>query len=585
MIKNTKTQFGRSIVEMLGVLVIIGILSLTAVWMIPTLMTHWKANEIVAQVVRPQIILTLSEKNLDQKPAGEMSFDVDTTPYQQYATFALEKTAEGFIKLSMDQLDAKLCQKIVEQLLPSQPDIHVSVNETNRLRTELCVLDKNRIDIYFPQDMTLPTPDTPTCDKTPCGENFVCDSATNTCVCNQLLDTFGQCHSCATTNNVASTQSACDQCASRVYHDGVCYAPCDANSIRGDNYACYSCTQSAGITNVDQSRCLQCIGNRFWNVSANTCWSCQDMAEYPSDTGLGCLECGNRFFGTDKINTQRKLCVNCDSDVIRLASIDSCANCGQKRIYVAETGECLKRKCSNTEFLGKDNQCHSCQEVGFIAAYENECFRCDNRYSPGSSCGRCEDMKTISNANKANCDRCPNATFFNGQCYPCKIEDAWTSTKEQCAACPNRVFSTNDKLSFCHLPCSANMIYSLNTQKCVSCDQMDGISAGGKDACLSICGGKRFWNVSANTCWSCNDPVERRSDEDNGCHTCANRFLRSAEKNGRADYCAPCNLNNDVFAPEDFCNRCPTRFYRKSDGKCLKPCASGTTRQADGSCV
>lgn len=581
-IKSDVLISGRSILEMLAVLAVVGVLSLTALWGYPALITSHRANNIIANVVEPQIILTLAQKDLAHKSAGALHFDVDTRPYEAYASFALEKTAAGTLKLSILRVESKLCKKIVEQLLPEEPNIQISVNETDRSRLELCALDENIIDIYFPEDMAPPAPDTP-CGGTPCRENFVCDAANNTCVCNQMLDSAGNCQPCSTPTNVETSQSDCAKCAGREYLNGLCSLPCAGGEVKGDDSKCYTCAGSSPITNIDLTRCLSCLGERFWNISASTCWSCDETGEYPSDEGLGCTNCPNRFLGST--NAQDKLCINCNSEKTFSASKDSCARCGDKRFYIASSGLCIKHPdCGENQFLDMNGKCHSCDEAGYVAAGEDECFKCATRYSTGDTCGRCADMQPASNADEENCNRCPDTAFIGGKCYPCQSDKAWTSSKENCARCPNRVFSTNDQYYLCHLPCEAGTVYSLTAQKCLSCSQTDGITAGGKEACLT-CAGQRFWNVGTKTCWSCDDPSERRSDEENGCHTCPNRFLRSGSKGAKADYCAPCNLNADVYSPEANCKRCPTRFYRASDGYCLKPCANGKIRQPDGTCL
>lgn len=575
---STKGISGRSILEMLGVLAIIGILSLTALWGYPVLITRHRANEIIANVVQPQIILTLAQKGLEQKPAGILHFDVDTRPYEQYAAFALEKTSKGTLKLSVMRIESNLCKKIVEQLLPEEPNIEISVNETNRNKIELCALDQNTVSIYFPQEMTLPNPDTP-CGNNPCGENFVCDAATNKCVCNQLLDKNGSCLPCSTSSNIETSKNDCAKCKNRTYQEDLCLLSCDNGQIRGDDLKCYNCSTAAGLTNVDLERCLTCIGQRFWNAGTNTCWSCDDKTPRYSDEGLGCTNCPNRFL------TSNNLCVWCDAEQSYGTTAEQCAACGNKRFYISSSGLCIKRPdCNANQFLDNNGNCRSCDETGYIAAAQQECFKCSNRYSTGDTCGRCEDMKPASNADEQNCMRCPNTAIMGGKCYPCMTDTVWTSSKENCAKCSNRVFDTNDVYFKCHLPCESGTIFSLTADKCLTCRQLDGITAGGKDACLT-CAGQRFWNVGTKTCWSCSDPTERRSDEENGCHTCPNRFLRSGSKGAKADYCAPCDLNTDVYAPQANCNRCPTRFYRASDGLCLKPCAAGKVRQPDGTCA
>lgn len=580
-ITSVESISGRSILEMLGVLAIIGVLTLTALWGYPYMITKHRANQIITNVIHPQIILTLAQKNIGVKEPGILSFDVDTKPYENYVSFALEKTQKGNIKISLQKVAPKLCKELVENLLPEGPSIQVFVNETNRGIAELCALDENIIDIYFPDDMTLPNPDTP-CGNNPCGENFVCDAATNTCVCNQLLDSSGQCLSCTTSANIQSTQSACSKCSQREYVNGVCSLPCKNGEIRGDDATCHTCSGTAPIKNIDQQRCLSCIGKRFWNVSAKTCWSCDEPNEYPSDKNLGCSNCPSRFFGST--NNQDNLCINCNTSKTFSSTKEECNRCGNKRFYIVSTGLCIKYPdCGPNQFLDNMGKCHSCDETGYIATGSEECFKCANRYSTGDTCGRCDDMQPGSNADQENCGRCPDTAYTNEKCYPCQSEKEWDSSKEECAKCPNRVYSESKGARSCHLPCEPGMLYSATAKKCISCSQTDGITTVGKEDCLT-CSGQRFWNVGTSTCWSCDDTTERRSDEENGCHGCSNRFLRSGTKGAKADYCAPCNLNSDVYAPEANCNRCPSRFYRASDGLCLKPCASGKIRQPDGTC-
>ena len=121
MIKNNAKQHGRSMLEMLAVLAIIGVLSITALVGFTYAMNKHRANTIYNDV--HLLALHVMDTGKGRVPAdfyseSGLSYDIDTTTY-----------ADGFV-VKVAAVSEKVCDRIMEVNDPSIEKIYVGSEET-----------------------------------------------------------------------------------------------------------------------------------------------------------------------------------------------------------------------------------------------------------------------------------------------------------------------------------------------------------------------------------------------------------------------------------------------------------------------
>ena len=121
MIKNNAKQHGRSMLEMLAVLAIIGVLSITALVGFTYAMNKHRANTIYNDV--HLLALHVMDTGKGRVPAdfyseSGLSYDIDTTTY-----------ADGFV-VKVAAVSEKVCDRIIEVNDPSIEKIYVGSEET-----------------------------------------------------------------------------------------------------------------------------------------------------------------------------------------------------------------------------------------------------------------------------------------------------------------------------------------------------------------------------------------------------------------------------------------------------------------------
>ena len=219
------SQSGRSMVEMLGVLAIIGVLSVGGIMGYSYGINKWRANETIKDInLRAIDLLTQLSQGKTPNLSTEWG-DTGTVGYpitlnSDYAPF------EYFIKV--ENVPFEVCEMIA-QTMPQEVDIWIN-NATDDAENTCNKSEKNSMDFFY--EGFNPTGETPTDD--------ICSSDANCTECQYCK--AGYCINSA--DNTACANGHCER--------GVCFtnqqvpvtSSCSTNTDCGDE-GCATCTDGA----------------------------------------------------------------------------------------------------------------------------------------------------------------------------------------------------------------------------------------------------------------------------------------------------------------------------------------------------
>ncbi len=154
--KEIQTSRGYTMVEMIGVLAIIGVLSIGAVFGISYAFDKYKANEILNDLIwRATELKNLEKKNLDEWQSEKTIYPIDLTNEMALRTTGLPK---------------RVCQMVFNELIQKAP---VSVNDIKyEVPTYgICSDEENAVVFHF---MDFSTPCIPTCAEEEFCVNGIC---------------------------------------------------------------------------------------------------------------------------------------------------------------------------------------------------------------------------------------------------------------------------------------------------------------------------------------------------------------------------------------------------------------------------
>lgn len=117
--QQKQSQSGRSMVEMLGVLAIIGVLSVGAIAGYRYAMNQYKANETINDVlIWAATVRGIHDYQNQAKNAGEYEFSslgtTTKTGYPIYADIQSEDNAIGLFQIVVENVPNEVCQRIIE---------------------------------------------------------------------------------------------------------------------------------------------------------------------------------------------------------------------------------------------------------------------------------------------------------------------------------------------------------------------------------------------------------------------------------------------------------------------------------------
>lgn len=486
------SETGRSMVEMLGVLAIMGILTIGGIMGFNYAMDKQKANQIADGIVMramslsPQLLLgyAIQDTSLD----GSFPAQIGEYPVKLYGD-------EVGFDLVVSNIDHNVCQHVLETGIRLPSDIYLGENtlvwSAGQKKTVdfECADTGNEIDFVFNGTLN---PEEKTCPKD-----------------KPLMRTLGKgaCLACpAAGKMVAFIKSGCERCENTFW----------TGTINSTTHA---------VSNLN--RCVTCADERAFPSTAAACARCDSSPTPRMMNGQWCVrkECPEDTFRYGMTIPSFALasyqnCIACNATNSYEATAEECAKCygERKTVTVSNRTECALTTCPPTYFRGEYENCLKCSDTTFEGLNSQismeECAKCKDTNNPrnlqGTRCRECTHFRVISST-KENCDLCPGTVYRNGicmntecpylgdfgrdMCRTCNETNSIKTTAEECARCSNREMVTYGNTSYCALKSCNGWFHADGT--CLACNTVSDVTGSSYS---SVWGS---WTISAKSAEDC----------------------------------------------------------------------------------
>ena len=409
-------ESGRSMVEMLGVLAVIGVLSIGGIAGYTYAMNRLKANDIIDGVNKRAV--ALSTYTLLGTGVSATTLDAEFANKIGDFPVALAAADPGFT-LTVSEITRPVCNHVLNNGVQMARTITLGTTKVweNGVKADYtCAEDGNTIVFTF-APAAGEGGNTPTCGYCQHVEN-------GTCVADKTCDNH-----CPGDKPMKSSSGTCYSCSTAYEIDGVDATECAKCPNRFMTpFGCLLCSAIRGV-DADAAECAKCP-NRFLSTHGY-CYLCSENQRLDADA-TECAKCPNRFMTTE----------------------GECVLCSEIRGYKADAAECAK--CPN-RFREIDDTCYDCgsDPSDGIIADSSECAKCPNRFLGTTGfCRLCSENWGYGDADAAECAKCPNREMYNemctpicsdgefknkrGMCFDCSDSVGVYAESSECAKCPNR---------------------------------------------------------------------------------------------------------------------------------------------------
>ena len=274
-------QVGRTMLEIISVMAIIGILSVTGIYMYQTAMVSLRANDVIEEgskkfasrsekTNRTTVVVTSRAQKRTAYGYGLSDAEVDSSCANRIMV------SVGAVNSGDRSIDTDVCMKLLSSVGENMPIKGIYLkNECTQLNSELCTQSEKismlRFEFAQESELSIPTPPptNPTPTPTPvvfCQEGTynpncqICDEATR-----RITDIANSCQKCdPVTGDITEKADACHTCldgtVTPIYNS--CQT-CNAEGVISDDYdpACQTCDPESGErTNIDPlpPGCISC---------------------------------------------------------------------------------------------------------------------------------------------------------------------------------------------------------------------------------------------------------------------------------------------------------------------------------------
>ena len=462
--KNNES--GRSMVEMLGVLAIMGILSIGGIAGYTYAMNKLRANNTIKYVNMlaiagsQQAALGRDELTLGEFPAKTADgYDADI--------YRLTDEPRYF-DIDIAGVPRAVCTNILALATHWRGLDSVWVNDNQTT----CEQYENLMSFIFSE--TLGSDEN---GGSRCTQDSEC-SGCQTCVRGFCTDTDAACSG----NTPYCVNGTCQGCHAGEFQDtkGKCHA------CGGDNV----------IEGVDQSECTKCQGQRFYYSYYQRCVPCNSPQTWLwGADSTSCQACKERYMDNSGS------CHLCLGEIISDASNNSVCRttCPAGQLWGEAAYKAACYPCnSETERL-EATASQDCSTIcpGIRMPWANNCIRCDAKGSWATT--------------KASCLSCTNNRYWSGSfCHEC-----------------NGVIIQNQKGDMaCEGNCPSGQVWK--DSECVSCDSTTPILYGvSVHSCSTVCKGVRLALEDGNQCILCNYTGSIRVSDKESCLACGNRTWKN----------------------------------------------------------
>ena len=555
--QNLISQMGRSMVEVLGALSIMGILSLTAVLGYSYAIDKHNSNETTNDVnVRmSDLMLHLETKeNITKEDLNVLSSDWSGENTIYPMDFVYDDVEDGIeYAVEVVSVPKRVCQFIFENLIDKYvievgEERYVASTETDLcseyetmafyLRPEggnVClegqkIANGQCVDCVADED----------CEDGFICENHVCTCVVKECPNSEFTDTLcaccasnlpkwvesdGACHSCADIDvdkPVYNTETKeCEACpdATPIWNGTSCEACPDETPI-WNGLRCEACPTDKQIWDSVNKKCVECVQNSDCGTAGFVCTN--NLCECAQGTNTPCV---TNFIQTVKTSVYEQMCYICSCPSGSTMSGDTCVCNNECQTYNTSTKTCTNKTngttCSSGLCLNgscKDDTCPSASSktcsANLIAtassktAYGTQCYTCacpsgSTLSSDGTTCvcnNECQTYNTSTKtcSNKANGSTCSSGLCLNGSCK----NDTCPTGQKSCAS--GMVATASSKTAYgtqCYTcSCSSNTPY-WNGSACVTCASVDVTKPYWNGSSCSTCPTSAiYYNASTGQC-------------------------------------------------------------------------------------
>ena len=613
-------ELGRSMVEMLGVLAVIGVLSIGAIQGYKYAFNKYNANETINELnLRANDISQRMERLIELNHVGNIDMEMGNITRTGYPIRArMHPQFIDFFEMFVSDVPSDVCK----QLLQSNWDVPFSIFvNIVQYENDISICDQTEtVEIAYEFHKDFLSPDD--MEEAERHEIQRCNHDNN-CKCGECSTETGLCESYCSNRETCSKnyeQPAYLMCCpNENVVNGICCAGIDENG---------QCCQGGAVKCCPPEKPL---------IGANgTCYSCDDNSRIDV-TGMttNCNVCENRFIQGNACVKQCPdgqfmdkdgYCRSCNSSTAYpVKGVEHyCNACPNRMVDYADPGAYCYLACdtaiNNTQgkpLNGEYGNCYSCDvksSINVNGINKGRCSQiCPNRVLNGYMCvlgcsdpnkpllvdtsGTCKDCNHPDKINvsflQGECSAlCPNREVKNGYCVLKECADGYFKDKEgacrscssataypvqgvetNCDVCPNRFVDYAYPGAYCYLKCDSEengtQGKKLNGEygTCYSCDVATSINVNGKNMarCSKLCPNRV---LNGNMCvLGCSDPSKPLLAD-------------------TAGTCKDCDYPDKIpvsFLQGECSTLCPNREVK--NGYCiLKECAEGYFMDKDGAC-
>ena len=447
--RTNNSESGRSLTEMLGVLAVMGVLTIGAIAGFNYAMNKQRANATVNYV--NQLAIEGSRQMLAGSNHLSLLDYPDKTPSGYGVELGLLSDTNAYFEVYVKEVPQAVCDQIQTMAEGWRGLDTLWINEDGKK----CDKELNTMSFIFTDTLSRGT------SGTRCTDNSGCDGC-QTCQRGFCTDTNSACP--ADTPNCVS---------------GTCET-CPAGEFRDQRGKCHKCTGNT-VTYVDPEECQKCLGKMYYYGGTwSRCASCSDPSvyHYVADK-TSCLACPNRYFYQANEIEGLGTCPYCNGKVVTDEKGESVCqgNCPDGEVWTREGckacddpagwfynvhRQSCRTRCAGIRFPNSGEQCVRCDVLNHSIAPKADCELCPNRYehSNGWLCLYCPTELVIDANGNRTCphDPCPEGEVWStAGCQPCDTTDTlYDADYNDCLRCGNRVFKSDLTCRLCTGTVSGN---------------------------------------------------------------------------------------------------------------------------------
>ena len=584
---NNPRESGRSMVEILGVLCVVGVLIIGGTKGYTWGMNKYRDNKIIDGLQHRMLLAGLGRRSnysaLNQKDQIEeslMGYTVSFDP--SFTDQALE--VEDAKKITLSGMEQKVCQFIKSDsnlvTMSQESNTMVLINNVQLSKNPVCSdTNGNSLSVIMipPKDEVASEELTENCSYmgrayqpgqgvNECG---VCQGGTivsdptkgTVCqVCNPvtwLLDNVDD-------GKMKQEDGRCCIKGELTWHNSFCPKPATSCTLGNQSYPNGSDVGTCGICHAGKIE----VNSAKFNAACQIC----DQRTYTIENKFGTCDYNG---GSDNGMCAKGNCISCSG------WIDALGNCCPDSAECSEecqtTNQCTGGRvcsgghctCPTGTFELKNGTCNDCSDLYRREATKSECDKCGAERISVASGGKefcdwvCpEGWFRNDNRNCTECGHLAAKQTSQEECNKCTgdLARTWDPTTRNCSLgteCPTGYFLIKEN-KMCR-SCSDKTAYPAESANCAKCGDQR-MMVGSNCALTGSCPDDYFWVSGTKSCLSCSDTYAAKTDE-NSCNACGgSRWYGKKDGIGQAGYCEPV---------------CPAGWFQNANGNCTD-CANGS---------